>query len=463
MNTSSFLQILEKTYYPGFFTTDKHDLAHFGVDWGGILTPNPLAIVFPKNTEEVSSFLKLCSANNINVVPSGGRTGLSGGATASNGEVVLSVSKINSINEVDVSSLTIRVGAGAVTQNVHERAAKHNLIWPVDFAAKGSSQIGGNIATNAGGVRVIRYGNARSWVLSIKAVLMSGDVIEFNGDLEKNNTGYDLRHLLIGSEGTLAVITEATLKLCPKPENLSVCFFGLEDMHSVVRLFSECRKAFFQISAFECLTDVCLQSSLAFTGLNSPLETKCPIYVLLEFEDQTRQPDQLEAWLSQVFESGLIKDGVLAQSPREFKELWQIRESTPESILTGRVVLQHDVSVPVSKLPDFSRSVLEKYKNDYPDFEVFVFGHIGDGNLHIFIRKPEALDTATFITRCRSSDTDLFDFVKKFTGSVSAEHGIGLLKKHALNYSRQENEVQLMRAIKKAFDPKNLLNPGKIF
>lgn len=444
----------------GGLSRSQEDLTHFGKDWSGLLEPSPCAIAFPRTTQQVAELLKLCSEHRVSVVPSGGRTGLSGGACAATGELVLSLAKMNRMGEVDVASRTVRVQAGAVTQAVHQHCEPHGLTWPVDFASKGSSQVGGNLSTNAGGVRVIRYGNARNWVMAVQAVTMQGEVLELNGDLEKNNTGYDLRNLLIGAEGTLAVITEATLKLAPPPSQTQVFFFGVESMSKVIELFKAARSGPFEVSAFECLSQACYKQSVEFFRITPPVSAEgCGVFVLLEIENPL---GELDPWLEKLYESGLIREGTLAQSPKEAETLWKIREGVAEAVMAGSTVHQHDVSVPIARLQQFADGIEAQYRRDYPRFEVFIFGHIGDGNLHIFIRKPETMTTDEFIAECKKSDDDLFRTIQGLRGSISAEHGIGVLKRAALPYSRSPLEITILRGLKKAFDPLNLLNPGKL-
>ena len=429
-----------------------------------MLEPRPCAVAFPRSTEEVAVILRFCSKHGVAVVPSGGRTGLSGGACAPNGELVLSLVRMSALGPVDPATRTLRVQAGAVTEAVHRHCEPQGLTWPVDFASKGSSTVGGNLSTNAGGVRVIRYGNTRNWVQSVELVTARGEILELNGELEKNNTGYDLRQLVIGAEGSLGVITAATLKLAPLPRSADVLFFAVKDMEAVIRLFSFARRAPFPISAFETLTAACYRVSTAFHHKTPPISGDgAGAFVLMEIEDPPEDRSLIDRWLEQAFGRGLVLDGTLAQSPREARDLWQIREGVAEAILHGRSVHQHDVSVPVARLPEFSARIEAQYARDYPEFEVYLFGHIGDGNLHIFIRSPEGLSKPEFLSRCKASDRALFEFVREFRGSVSAEHGIGILKREALPYSRPAVEIELMRGIKKAFDPAGLLNPGKMF
>ena len=444
------------------------DLQKYGQDWSGVLTPNASLVVFPKSTKEVSQILKLCTEHKIAVVPSGGRTGLSGGAVAANGEVVLSLEKLSFIKNINTQSFTVEVGAGAITQAVHEFCETHGLTWPVDFASKGSSTVGGNISTNAGGVRVIRYGNTRYWVLGLTVVLMSGEVLQINGALEKNNSGYDLRHAFIGTEGTLGVVTEAVLKLTPVKNNLSkVVFFKLKDFEALIRLFQKTRlNNNITINAFECLTFECLQKVVQHSG-RSPFSQidDGKMYALLEMECTD---EVAEAYFNQVLDSTELNsteviNAVMAQNAKEKQELWAYRENVAEAVMHQSQVYQHDLSVPVKNLSNYLKEIQNFYATQYPDFSPYIFGHIGDGNLHVFIQKPQTLTIEEFKSKCQQSDHQLFSITQKWGGSVSAEHGIGLLKKHALGFVKENQEIEALKKLKKIFDPNNLLNPGKIF
>ena len=384
---------------------------------------------------------------------------------AINGEVVLNLSKMNKMGTVDTMAQTVRVQAGAITEMVHKHCEPFNLTWPVDFGSKGSSQVGGNIATNAGGVKVIRYGNTRNWVLGLQVVTMAGEVFELNGALEKNNTGPDLRQLFIGSEGILGVITEATLKLVALPKDLQVLFFAVESMPLVLKFFHEVRKSPFTVMAFETMTRNCIEAVTAELGLKNPLSTQAENYVLLELEQPVTPEGRelLDRWLEGVFETGLVMDGTLAQSPREAREIWTIRESINECLAHRAFVHKNDVAVPIAELASFVSSMNELFKNKQEAFEIAMWGHIGDGNLHINTLKPEAFDKEFFLEKCHSTDQELFVLVHKHHGTISAEHGVGLLKKASLHFTRTPAEISLLRGIKKVFDPAGLMNPGKVF
>jgi FAD/FMN-containing dehydrogenase len=375
-----FLKEIESGFPPDFLTREPSELEAYGKDWTKVFPPKPSAVVFPRSTDEVSRFLAICSRHRVAVVPSGGRTGLAGGAVASHGEVVLSLARMGRMEKVDPLAQTVRVQAGAVTEAVHKHCAPEGLTWPVDFASKGSSHVGGNIATNAGGVKVIHYGMTRNWVLGLQVVLMDGSVLELNGALEKNNTGADLRQLFIGSEGTLGVVTEATLRLAREPAPPAVFFFAVEDIRAVLRLFLEARRAPFTLMAFECLTHNCLEAVVWNRGVKSPFAEASGAYVLMEVQRPSSADGQkiLDDWLAGIFERGLVRDGVLAQSPREAQDLWVLREGVSESLTRKAFLHKNDISVPVAQLERFIAAMVEMFARKHPGLELYFFGHIGD-------------------------------------------------------------------------------------
>ncbi len=460
--SASFLERLKAELGPESVSTDPNDLKTFGRDWTKSVEPAPLAVCFPRSTGEVSRVMALCSSHQIAVVPSGGRTGLAGGAVAARGELVVSLSKMRAMGEVDPLALTVTVEAGAVTEAVHEHCKPHGLTWPVDFASKGSSTVGGNLATNAGGVRVIRYGLTRQWVLGLTVVLMNGEILNLNGSLEKNNTGVDLRQVFIGSEGILGIITDATLKLAPLPAESDVFLFALRDLSQVFELFREVRQNPLIVNAYECFSDSCLQAVLSHLGLAKPFEKAHEQYVLLEVERPAGGEGLSEEWLSSLFERGVVEDAVLAQSPAEARNLWSMREGISESLASMGLLHKHDISLPIHRLKEFIETWSREMAQNYPGLSPYLFGHIGDGNLHVNLLKPESMDGSEFKTLCAKADSAMFGWIRKFEGSVSAEHGIGLLKRHLLHYSRSDTEIALMRQMKAVFDPAGLLNPGKV-
>ncbi len=451
---------IKESFPADFLSEDPSDLAEYGRDWTRVFAPAPSAIAFPRTTDEVSRLLALCNRERIAVVPSGGRTGLAGGAVAPNGEIVVSLSRMRRMDPVDLLGATVRVQAGAVTEAVHQHCEAHGLTWPVDFASKGSSTVGGNIATNAGGVRVIRYGLTRQWVLGLEVVLASGEVLALNGALEKNNTGLDLRQLFIGSEGTLGIVTEATLKLARVPGATTVMLFGVNDVASVLALFREARKGPFAIAAYEFFSQRCLDRVLRHRALRPPLGTPCAYYVLLEVEDVAASG--IEPWVEKVFGDALAVDGTLAQHGGEARALWELREGISESLSATGLPHKNDVALPIAKLDAFCAELDAVFAARYPGWEICLFGHVGDGNLHINVMKPDAMSRDEFFTKTKEADRDLFGLVQRHQGSISAEHGVGLLKKAFLGFSRSPAEIAVMRSVKQALDPNGILNPGKI-
>lgn len=453
----NFVKALTKIVGHEYVSTDSEELSAYGTDWTKI-PGKPFAVARPATTKEVAAILKLCSKTRIGVVPSGGRTGLAGGAVAGKGQLALSLNRMNRIDAVDAVGNTLRVQAGATTQSVHEHCAPAGLTWPIDLASKGTSTVGGNLSTNAGGLRVIRYGMARKWVTGLQAVTMNGEILDLNRDLEKNNTGYDLVQCLVGSEGTLAVITEATLKLTRLSTISTVLLFSVNDVTSILSLFEEARRGPFQIGAFEFFSKPCLRAVQAKLGRKSPFLHESEFYVLMEIEPQ----GDTENWLSKILDLGIIEDGLLAQSSQQRDDFWALREGITESLSKTAKLKKYDVSVAVRALPKFLLEVQELFSAGNFHIDLYLFGHMGDGSPHLNLLKPQDIDDKMFERDCARAEKALFELLKKIGGSVSAEHGVGLLKKHWLKFSRTKEELRLFRAIKDAFDPKGLLNPGKI-
>lgn len=455
---AGFLDALRAQFRDDFFSESPDDLLEYGRDWTRVYTPAASLVAFPKTTAEVSTYLALCNRYSVAVVPSGGRTGLSAGAVAAHGETVISLSKMRALGEVDTVGRTLRVEAGAITEEVHKHAEAFGLTWPVDFASKGSSQVGGNIATNAGGVKVIRYGLTRNWVLGLEVVLADGRVLCMDHALEKNNTGTDLRQLFIGSEGTLGIITAATLKLTRVPQSARVFLFAVSSLAEVVTLFRAVCNGPFVLSAYEFFTQACLDRLLSHRPLRSPFASPHSHYVLVEVEGD----GDLDEWLAGLFERELVSDGVMAAHGTQAAELWALREGISESLSATGFPYKNDISVPVAALEAFCAELNHVFASEYPGFEICLFGHVGDGNLHVNVMKPADMTRDDFLVHAKASDKTMFALVQKHNGSVSAEHGIGLLKRAALHYTRSESELAVMRTLKTALDPKGILNPGKI-
>ena len=446
---------------PAHVRTDPDSCLNYGRDWTRLHVPNPLAVVLPGSIEQVQTLVRYANDHQLALVPSGGRTGLSGAAVACQGEIVVSLERMNRILDFDPVDRSVTCQAGVVTETVQNFARDHGLCYPVDFASRGSSQIGGNIATNAGGIKVIRYGLTRDWVTGLKVVTGRGDLLDLNRGLIKNASGYDLRHLFIGSEGTLGIIVEATLKLTRPLCEPVVMVFGVTDLDSVMSLYHVFRNKL-ELSAFEFFSELALLHVLK-KGLHRPFDAATPYYVLIEFEN----PEQLHtdtalALFEQCAEQGWLADGVISQSESQAKELWRLREDISESI-SEYLPYKNDLAVRISRAPAFLAEADALLTREYPDFEVLWYGHIGDGNLHINILKPATMDHPAFVAKCGVVSAHLFEILQRYGGSISAEHGVGLTKKPYLRYTRDEAEISYLRAIKLAFDPNGIINPGKIF
>lgn len=442
--------------------TDADSLDEYARDWTGYFKPKASAVLFPKTTEDVRNIVLWARKNKIALIPSGGRTGLSAAAFATNGEVIVSFDQMNKILEFNRTDRTIRCQAGVITENLQNYAREQGSYFPVDFASRGSSQIGGNIATNAGGIKVVRYGLMRDWVAALTVVTGTGDILKLNNSLVKNASGYDFRHLFIGSEGTLGFITEACLKVTRPPKPLHVMVLGVPDLASIMKVFSAFRDKH-DLTAFELFSDLALKHVLAQGHVKGPFETKTPYYVLVEFEEiGDNTVEEMLGVFESCSEQGWILDGVLAQSETQAKDFWRLREDITEATIQYSPY-KNDISVTISKVPEFIESIDELLKREYPQFEVVWFGHIGDGNLHINILKPGDLPMESFLKETKKVDDLLFSTINKFGGSISAEHGVGLTKKPFLHYTRSKQEIDYMRQIKRVFDPDGILNPGKVF
>lgn len=458
---SSCLDKVREIVGADWVRTGHEDLETYGRDWTRVYEPKPLAIVFPKSTEEVAGVVRVARDHHVAIVPSGGRTGLAAGAVAANGELVVSLERMRAMGEVDVRARTVVVEAGAVTSSVHAHTEPHGLTWPVDFASKGSSQVGGNIATNAGGVKVIRYGLTRDWVLGLEVVTGRGDVLNLNGALVKNNTGIDLRQLFIGSEGTLGIVTRATLRLAPLPGHLDVLLLSVADLAGVLALFERARRSTFLVSAFEFFTDRCQARLKRHRGISMPLSVASSHYVLIELEGV--DSEALDEWLATLLEDGVVLDGTRAEHGAQRRALWELREGISESLSATGMPHKNDIALPIAALEGFCAELDALFAREWPGYEICLFGHIGDGNLHVNVMKPDDMEKADFLAWAKVADRSMFELVERFSGSVSAEHGIGLLKRDALRFSRTPLEIEIMRATKKALDPDDIMNPGKVF
>ncbi|MDJ0654335.1 MAG: FAD-binding oxidoreductase [Xanthomonadales bacterium] len=437
------------------------DLTEYGRDWTRLYPPEPCGIAFPRSEEQILRLVRWANSAGVALVPSGGRTGLSGGAVAAKGELVVSMARMDRLLEFDPVDRTLTVEAGMITEKIQQLAAENGLMFPVDFAAKGSSQIGGNLATNAGGVKVLRYGLTRDWVVGMRVVTGAGELLDVNRGLIKNATGYDLRHLFIGSEGTLGIIVSVTLRLAEPPPSQSVMVVGLEGMDPLMQVFDLARESL-TLSAFEFFSDLALSYVIAEGSPRAPFESRMPYYALLEFDCVGEDGEAAAlAFFERCLEEGWIGDGVLSQSEAQAAELWSLREFISERI-SAKTPYKNDLSTRISQVPAFLHALEDVVLSRYPDFEVVWYGHIGDGNLHLNILKPDDLSLAEFKKACESVNEEIFGVVARFRGSVSAEHGVGLLKQPYLDRSRDPHEIHYLSGIKRVFDPNWILNPGKM-
>lgn len=458
----TILDQLKQFFPPSRLLLDADSLRYYGKDWTTIYSPNPIAVVFPQTTLEVQKIIYLANESKIGLVPSAGRTGYSGGAVAAQHEIVVSCERMNQIVGFDLIDRTVQCEAGVVTGQLQAYAREKNLYYPVDFASSGASRIGGNIATNAGGHKVFRYGSTRHWVAGLTVVTGQGEILELNKGLVKNATGYDLMQLFIGSEGTLGIITAATMRLTRLPENVTVMLLSVKDFATILSLLKIFQDSL-DLTAFEFFSEPALQKVIQKHNLPRPLSQDADFYVVIEFEN----PDNIfEEKMMTLFRSCLEKkwvlDGVVSQNLEQIHQLWRYREAISEAIYEYKPH-KYDLSILVSKMPDFIRDVEKLLKQECPGLEVIWFGHIGDGNLHLNLLKPAAMEVAQFHQLCQPLDKKVFELIHQYQGAISAEHGIGLLKKDYLSYSRAPAEIALMRQIKKIFDHNNILNPNKIF
>ena len=462
MTDPALIDELKTLVEPGKVLTDADSLNAYGKDWTKHFAPAPSAIVFPKTTEQVQAIVRWANQHQIALVPSGGRTGLSAAAVAANGEVVVSFDYMNQILEFNEMDRTAVCQPGVVTAQLQQFAEDKGLYYPVDFASAGSSQIGGNIGTNAGGIKVIRYGMTRNWVAGMKVVTGKGDLLELNKDLIKNATGYDLRQLFIGAEGTLGFVVEATMRLERQPTNLTALVLGTPDFDSIMPVLHAFQDKL-DLTAFEFFSDKALAKVLGRGDVPAPFETDCPFYALLEFEATTEErAEQALATFEHCVEQGWVLDGVMSQSEQQLQNLWKLREYISETI-SHWTPYKNDISVTVGKVPAFLKEIDAIVGEHYPDFEIVWFGHIGDGNLHLNILKPDAMDKDEFFGKCATVNKWVFETVQKYNGSISAEHGVGMTKRDYLEYSRSPAEIEYMKAVKAVFDPNGIMNPGKIF
>ena len=444
------------------------DTAPYVRDWRGQYPGRARAVVRPGSTAEVSAVVKLCAREGVAIVPQGGNTGLVGASTpdASGREVVLSVLRMNRVRRVDAVDNTMTVEAGAVLRAVQDEALRHERLFPLSLAAEGSATIGGNLATNAGGEQVLRYGNTRDLVLGIEAVLADGRVLDLLSPLRKDNTGYALRDLLVGSEGTLAIITAATLKLFARPREQVTLWASLESPARAVELLGRLRTHLGErVTAFEIMgREAVVQVERHIEGARVPLGA-APWSVLAEIAETapgTPLRSLAETTLAGALEDGIVADVALAESLAQAESMWHIRDHVPEAQTREGASIKHDISVPVSRIAEFIEEAGRELREAIPGARLVTFGHVGDGNLHYNLTRPAAGDDSAFLAEAHRVHEIVYRHVARLGGSISAEHGIGRAKQEAFLRYKNPVAVDVMRAVKRVLDPANLLNPGRL-
>jgi FAD/FMN-containing dehydrogenase len=448
-----------------YAVTDATDIAPYLTEERGLFHGRSPLVLRPGSTAEVSAICKLASEHRIALVPQGGNTGLVGGQTPHNGEVVISMRRMDKIRDVDADSNTMTCEAGVVLQIAQQKAAEIDRLFPLSLGAEGSCTIGGNLSTNAGGTAALAYGVAREMALGVEVVLADGRILNALSKLKKDNTGYDLRNLFIGAEGTLGIITAATLKLFPKPRAIETAFVGLASPEQALKLLTISRgEAAGGLTSFELLADIAVDFSVRHgIDVRHPLEGKHPWYVLMELSsarDDAR--DALESILSRGMEDGIVDDAVIASNLSQRQAFWKLRDEMSAAQKPEGGSIKHDISVPVAAVPDFIAEANAAVVKLIPGSRPVPFGHLGDGNIHYNVSQPIGGNAADFLARWHDVNVVVFEIVLRMGGSISAEHGIGVLKRDELPDVKDKTAIELMRGIKAMLDPLGIMNPGKV-
>ncbi|MFK4509421.1 FAD-binding oxidoreductase [Bradyrhizobium daqingense] len=445
--------------------TDANDIAPYVTEERNLFHGRSPLVLRPGSTAEVSEICKLASAHRIALVPQGGNTGLVGGQTPHNGEVVVSLRRLDKIREVDAASNTMTVEAGVVLQIAQQKAAEVDRLFPLSLGAEGSCTIGGNLSTNAGGTAALAYGVAREMALGLEVVLADGRVLNVLSKLKKDNTGYNLHNLFIGAEGTLGIITAATLKLFPKPRSVETAFVGLKSPAAALKLLTIAQgEAANALTSFELLSEMAVDFSVRHgIDVRDPLAEKHPWYVLMELSspgEDARTP--LETILTRAMEEEIVDDAVIAANLSQRNDFWKLREEMSAAQKPEGGSIKHDISVPIAAVPDFIAEADAAVVKLIPGARPVPFGHLGDGNLHYNVSQPVGADTADYLARWHDVNAVIFEIVLRMGGSISAEHGIGVLKRDELPEVKDKTAIELMRSIKAMLDPHGIMNPGKV-
>jgi len=426
-----------------------------------------LAVIRPGSTQEVSECVKRCVAHSTAIVPMGGNTGLCGGTVATSDQIILSTERLNAIRHIDTANYAMTVESGCILSTLQESAAAQQRLFPLSLGAEGSCMIGGNLSTNAGGINVLHYGNARDLCLGIEAVLPDGSILSDLGGLRKDNTGYSIKHLLIGAEGTLGIITAATLKLFPMPVETVTALIAVPHLDAVIALYERLREASSdRVTTFELIPQIAIDFTCRhFPDQPRPFDEVYPWQVLVITHSNRAEPELAERFeqaLEGAYEQGLISDALIAQNIAQARQFLALREKLVAAQKFEGSSIKHDISVPISSIPTFISRAAIAVEQCVPDARPYPFGHVGDGNIHYNISQPEGMDAALFLQQQPALNQAVLDIVHDLQGSFSAEHGVGLLKTSLIAKYKGETALQTMRAIKQAIDPLNLMNPRKV-
>jgi FAD/FMN-containing dehydrogenase len=441
--------------------TNVNDMAPYMREWRDLWPGTSPLVLRPSCTAEVSKMLTLANETNTAIVPQSGNTGLVGGQMPTGPEVLLSLDRMTKIVEVDAADHTITVEAGAILKSVQDAADAVDRLFPLSLASEGSCRIGGNLSSNAGGLNVLAYGNTRDLCLGLEVVLADGRVWNGLKKLRKDNSGYDLKNIFIGAEGTLGIITAAVLKLYPKPRRHDTAFIAVPSPQAAVDLLALVKaESGNRVVAFELMPKIAMGFTVKHMGITNPIASPSPWFVLIELADAA--PGSFESILEMAMERGLVTDASLASSDTQRQALWAIRELMPESQRHEGGSIKHDVSVPVSRIPEFIAEASEAVRRFMADARVMCFGHMGDGNMHFNVTQPVGMDKQKFLDQWHDMNWAVFDVVLKHGGSISAEHGIGQLKRDDMLRIKSPVELEMMRGLKNMLDPKGIMNPGKV-
>jgi len=465
MNADTFARLKQAVGAKGF-SEDPNEIAPHLVEWRSKYRGHTPLLLKPQTTAETSAVLAICNETHTPIVPQGGNTGLVGGQIPLNGELLLSLARMNKIRNIDASNASLVAEAGVILDEVHRAASNIGKFFPLSLASEGSCTIGGNLSTNAGGVDVLRYGSARNLVLGLEVVLPDGRVLDLMRSLHKDNTGYDLKQLFIGAEGTLGVITAATLKLYPAPASYETAFIAVRDPAAAVELLDRMQTATGGlVSAFELIPRIALELVLAhIPGTRDPLAPPAPWYVLAEATSAGKVSlhDAFQDTVAEAIEAGIATDAAIATNETQRRDLWRLRENISEAQKREGASIKHDISVPVKEVPAFLEKGIALVAAMVPGVRPVPFGHLGDGNIHFNFSVPKGGDDEAFLAQWSAVARAVHDLVNSFGGSISAEHGVGVMKRDDIVRYKSTTEIDLMRTLKRTLDPNNILNPGKV-